>query len=186
MCSILTPRARIPDTRIPQPMQPWLLAMSVFSLHSLQPPFPNCCLIGFLGIWKKLPASELPTCCQFLSKRHLCLSHHLKIQGCHEELEFWDVIQVGSHFFFLLSWNLVKGLLGSWNYKWMSEINIDMEVVCLSSIKMKIAGEISLCVCARQGDQGPLTHLQNTNGSKYDEQSSDSNIDKKENDDNKI
>ena len=55
-----------------------------------------------------------------------------------------------------------------------------MEVVCLSSIKMKIAGEISLCVCARQGDQGPLTHLQNTNGLKYDEQSSDSNIDKKE------
>ena len=68
----------------------------------------------------------------------------------------------------------------------MSEINKDMEVVCLSSIKMKIAGEISLCVCARQGDQGPLTHLQNTNGLKYDEQSSDSNIDKKEDDDNKI
>ena len=37
----------------------------------------------------------------------------------------------------------------------MSEINKDMEVVCLSSITMKIAGEISLCVCARQGDQGP-------------------------------
>ena len=50
---------------------------------------------------------------------------------------------------------------------------------------MKIAGEISF-VSALAKVIRALTHLQNTNGSKYDEQSSDSNIDKKENDDNKI
>ena len=67
----------------------------------------------------------------------------------------------------------------------MSDINKDIKVVCLSSIKMKIAGEISF-VSALAKVIRALTHLQNTNGSKYDEQSSDSNIDKKENDDNKI
>ena len=34
MCSELTPRARIPDTRIPQLMQPWLRAQQK-SLHKL-------------------------------------------------------------------------------------------------------------------------------------------------------
>ena len=68
----------------------------------------------------------------------------------------------------------------------MSEINKDMEVVCLSSIKMKIAGEISLCVCARQGDQGPshISRIQMVRN--MTNKASDSNIDKEENDDNKI
>ena len=51
---------------------------------------------------------------------------------------------------------------------------------------MKIAGEISLCVCARQGDQGPshISRIQMVQNMMN--KASDSNIDKEENDDNKI
>ena len=33
MCSELTPRAPIPDTRIPQLMQPWLILLKLYGLE---------------------------------------------------------------------------------------------------------------------------------------------------------
>ena len=46
MCSELTPRARIPDTRIPQLMQPW--CEDCFSTKSLLPSIPLLLLLVLL------------------------------------------------------------------------------------------------------------------------------------------
>ena len=45
MCSELTPRARIPDTRIPQFMQPWLWLLKRSTIQ----PFQDCTKVWMLA-----------------------------------------------------------------------------------------------------------------------------------------
>ena len=69
MCSELTPRARIPDTRIPQLMQPWcylyyVLLFSVLYLYHMLSfitphPFPK-----LLVLWRLCPSASLCYPCQ--------------------------------------------------------------------------------------------------------------------------
>ena len=50
MCSELTPRARIPDTRIPQLMQPWVMAEVSVVLWLIG---NNCCdRCWIVGLWQ--------------------------------------------------------------------------------------------------------------------------------------